>query len=163
MAKELKTESTPQPAAPPEIKTNQVTAEWHGHTSKSMVVTVGPDFQLQWLNDYPQIWKLVQADRSGKALAEFDSVEIRHPEWVANARVNYASADKVHLFDIRKASKPQRDLALFSDEHFEVRWAANGYTYHRKADGVGMTSASWATPEAAKAALFREQYSKAVA
>jgi hypothetical protein len=67
--------------------------------------------------------------------------------------------DHVVLFDIRRASKPQRDVALFSDDMFEVRWAPEGgYTYYRKRDGVKMGNTTWPTPEAAKHALLQREY-----
>jgi hypothetical protein len=53
---------------------------------------------------------------------------------------------------------------LYSDDTYEVKWAeGGGYSYFRKSDGVRMSNASWPTPEAAKLALMREQYSAGVA
>jgi hypothetical protein len=73
--------------------------------------------------------------------------------------VNHADAIKVILYDIRRASKPQREVPLFRDDTYEVRWASEGgFTYFRHTDNIRMAATVWPTPEAAKAALIRDQY-----
>jgi hypothetical protein len=40
---------------------------------------------MQDLNDHPEIWRLVQQDRTGRAFAEHDAVELRGPDYVVFA------------------------------------------------------------------------------
>ena len=147
----------------PMIKPKDVFMQSAGHDCKEMVVNLPEGLTPQDLNDSPEIWKLVQSSSSGVALAEHDKLELRSREWTIFAAVNHASATEVVLYDIRKASKPRREIPLFSNETYEVKWASGGYGYYRKRDGQKMSVASWSTPEAAKAALFREQYPARVA
>ena len=111
------------------IKVSNVFVEHYGHSCKHVVVNLPPDFSMQDLNDNPgEVWKLIQRDRT-RALAEYDRVELRGAEFVIYASVSHADQDKVVLFDIRRVSKPKRDLSLFSDGNYEVRWAeGGGYT-----------------------------------
>ncbi|HEY1246202.1 MAG TPA: hypothetical protein VGF29_15355 [Hyphomicrobiaceae bacterium] len=148
-----------QPRKVPRIKADACAMHHAGYCYKTIVVNAPAGLTLSDLNDHPECWQLIQQDRNGFALGEYDIVEIRWPEQVVTARVNHADADKVVLFDIRRASKPQRDVALFSDDMFEVRWAPEGgYTYYRKRDGVKMGNTTWPTPEAAKHALLQREY-----
>ena len=142
----------------PVIKPGDLTIQSVGQIYKTVVVQLPEDMTFQDLNDSPEIWKLVQADRSGLALAEFDKLELRAREWTVYAAVNHGDGGQVILYDIRKASKPMREVALYSDKTFEVRWTRDGYTYFRKADGVKMATGTYPTAEAAKQALIREQY-----
>ncbi len=142
----------------PIIKPKDVFMQSAGFDCKEMVVNLPEGLTAQDLNDSPEIWKLVQSARSGKALAEHDKLELRSREWTIFAAVNHADSERVILYDIRKASKPRREIALFSDATYEVKWASDGYGYYRKTDGVKMSVGTWSTPDAAKAALFREQY-----
>jgi hypothetical protein len=112
---------------------------------------------FQDLNDHPEIWKLVQENRN-TALAEYDKVELRAVDWTAWAAVNNADNGQVILYNIKRASKPKREVALFSDSQYDVRWSHEGYGYYRTADNVRMGTATFPTPEAAKQALIREQY-----
>ena len=102
-------------------------------------------------------FEVVQADIN-KALSEYDKLELRAKDWTVWASVNHADRGQVILYDIRKASKPMREVALFSDKTFEVKWTREGYNYFRKSDSVKMSVATYPTPDAAKAALIREQY-----
>jgi hypothetical protein len=80
---------------------------------------------------------------------------------LVTARVNFAGADRVVLFAIQRHTKPQRELPLYRDETYEVRWAPEGgYTYYRLRDNVRMSSYTWPTPESAKAALIDNEYAK---
>jgi len=147
------------PRVAPVIKPASVVVHAAGFAHKEIVVTAPEDLAAQDLNDHPEIWKLVQSDRNGKALSEFDKIEIRAREWIVTARVNHASADRVTLFDIRRVSKPQREVALYADDTYEVIWAPEGgYTYRRIKDKVRMASVNWPTPESAKHELLRREY-----
>lgn len=145
----------------PVIKPGDVEIQESGFQYKTVVVRLPEDLIFQDLNDSPEIWKPVQADRN-KALAEYDKVELRARDWTVFAGVNHGDGGQVILYDIRKASKPMRELALFSDKTFEVKWTREGYAYFRKADNVKMSLATYPTPEAAKNALILEQYPKTV-
>jgi hypothetical protein len=141
----------------PVLKPGNVSIQSAGQIYKTAVVQLPEDMTFQDLNDHPEIWKLVQ-ENVNTALSEYDKVELRAVEWTAWASVNNADRGQVILYDIRKASKPKREVALFSDSKFEVRWSHEGYAYYRKADNVKMCTATFPTPEAAKQALIREQY-----
>ena len=151
---------------PPVIKVKDCVVESAGVTQKHLIVNLPSDFTLQDVNDAPQLWKAVQSDRGGipsRALCEYDTVEMRSATWTCFARVSHADAEGVTFYDVKKASKPKRDLTLFSDKTFEVRWSADGFTYHRKSDGVRMGVATYPTAASCKAALMREQYPARIA
>ncbi|MCH8238545.1 MAG: hypothetical protein IIB62_00570 [Proteobacteria bacterium] len=147
----------------PVIKPKNVSIQSAGYLYKTVVVMLPDGLTAQDINDSPEIWRLVQVNSSGVALAEHDKLELRSRDWTIFAAVNHASATEVVLYDIRKASKPRREVALFSDANYEVKWASGGYGYYRKRDGLKMSVSTWSTPEAAKAALLREQYPARVA
>ena len=154
-------EKAPTSAAPrevPIIKPRDISVQEAGFHYKTMVVNLPESLTFQDLNDHPEIWKLVQAAGSGKALCEFDKLELRAFEWTAYAAVNHADNERVVLYDIRKASKPRREVALYSDNTYDVRWSHDGYGFFRTADNIRMGNATYQTPEAAKAALIREMY-----
>jgi len=141
----------------PVLKPGDVDIQEVGFSYKTVVVRLPEDMTFQDLNDHPEIWKLVQENRN-TALAEYDKVELRAVDWTAWAAVNHADNGQVILFDIRKASKPKREVALYSDNTYDVRWSHEGFGYYRTADNVRMGTATFPTPEAAKQALIREQY-----
>ena len=141
----------------PVIKPNAVTIQSAGQSYKTAVVNLPEDLTFQDLNDSPEVWKLVQADMN-KALVPDDKIEMHAAGWTAWASVNSANSTQVILYDIRKATRPKRDVALFRDATYDVRWGTEGYGYFRTADDVRMTNASYPTADAAKAALMREQY-----
>ena len=146
----------------PVLKPGDVDIQDAGFSYKTVVVRLPEDMTFQDLNDHPEIWKLVQ-ENINTALSEYDKVELRAETWTAWASVNHADRGQVILFDIRKASKPKREVALFSDATYDVRWSHEGYGYYRTADGVRMGTATFPTPEAAKQALIREMYPATVA
>ena len=141
----------------PVIRPKDVEIQSEGFSYKTVIVRLPEDLSFQDLNDSPEIWRNVQADHT-VALCEYDKLELRARGWTAWASVNYAAGTKVILYDIRKTTKPDREVSLYSDDTFEVRWGKDGYTYHRKNDGVTMSTGSYPTAEAAKTALIREQY-----
>jgi len=141
----------------PVIKPGSVFINSSGYDFKTVVVWLPEGVVFQDLNDHPEIWRLVQANHI-KALSQYDKLEIRAKDWTVFASVNHADAGQVILYDIRKASKPEREVALYSDATYDIRWGNEGYGYFRTADNVRMTNATYGTPEAAKAALLREQY-----
>ena len=146
----------------PVIKPGDVDIQEAGFQYKTVCVRLPEDLVFQDLNDHPEIWKPVQENRN-TALSEYDKVELRAREWTVYAAVNHADGGQVILYDIRKASKPKREVALFSDATYDVRWSHEGYGFYRTADNVRMSNATWTTPEAAKAALIREMYPQKVA
>ncbi len=146
----------------PVLKSGNVSIQSSGFEYKEVVVRLPEDMTFQDLNDHPEVWKLVQADIN-KALSEYDKIELRAKDWTAWASVNHADRGQVILYDIRKASKPKREVALYSDATYDVRWSHEGYGYYRTADNVRMGTATFPTPEAAKQALIREQYPATVA
>ena len=141
----------------PVLKPGDVDVQDIGQIYKTVCVRLPEDMTFQDLNDHPEIWKLVQADIN-KALSEYDKIELRAKDWTAWASVNHADRGQVILYDIRKASKPKREVALYSDATYDVRWSHEGYGYYRTADNVRMGTATFPTPEAAKQALIREMY-----
>jgi len=146
----------------PVLKPGDVEIQSSGFVYKTVVVRLPEAMTFQDLNDHTEIWKLVQADIN-KALSEYDKVELRAKDWTAWASVNHADRGQVILFDIRKASKPKREVAFYSDNTYDVRWSHEGYGYYRTADNVRMGTATFPTPEAAKQALIREMYPAMVA
>jgi hypothetical protein len=169
MAQAAKVETKSEPVAErtaPLIKQKDVFVEWAGHTRKAVTVIAPPGLIMQDLQDAQgHIWKNVQADRTGRALASEDDVRIHAHDrsWTVNATVEYADGTTVQLYDIRKASRQGRDLILWRVDGFEGRWAGDGYGYYRAADGVRMSTATWTTAEAARAACMREQFPSRVA
>jgi len=148
-----------QPRKIPVIEPKAGIVNYAGFTHKSVVFTAPADLTLQDLNDHPEIWSAVQRDRSGLALSEWDEVEVRAKDWIATSRVNWADSGKVVLFDIKRASKPVRDVALYRDENFEVKWAPEGgFCYWRIRDNVRMHSGNWPTAEACKYEMIRREY-----
>jgi len=141
----------------PVIKPGDVSIQSSGFVFKTVVVRLPEDLIFQDLNDHPEIWKLVQ-DNINTALSEYDKVELRAETWTAWAAVNHADRGQVILYDIRKSSKPKREVALYSDSKYDVRWSHDGYGFFRTADNIRMGNATYQTPEAAKAALIREMY-----
>jgi len=143
----------------PIIRPENVIIHDAGQAYKTLVVTAPDDLTVSDLNDSPTIWKLIQASRGGKALTEWDRVEIRFRDCLVTAKCNHATHESVTLFDIKRASKPMRDVQLFEDDKYAVRWRpGGGYGILRKKDQAWMTSGSWPTPESAKAELFRMLY-----
>jgi hypothetical protein len=143
------------PAIAP-LKVESAHVEHIGHSRKTVVVNLPPDFQISWLNEHAEkVWKQIQKDR-GRALAEWDQVELRGEEFVIYASVSFADSERVTLFHVRKVSKPVRDLSTFKDANYEVRWFQGGYSVFRIRDGVRMGGASYTTPEQARSAINRE-------
>jgi len=149
----------PKPISPKAVRIHDQT----GHCYRTFVVDVPDEITLDDIGNKPELWKNVQADRVGKALAEDDRVEMRWLDKQVYAVVDYADSNGVGFMDIRKVSKRDRDRTPFTDGHFEVKWTAGGWAYFRIHDGVRMTAASYPTWEATKAALIREQYPAKVA
>jgi len=148
-----------QPRKVPKIKPDRLELHHAGYGFKYCIVNAPADLTLSDLNDHPEIWALVQDPKHGLSLAEWDVVEIRWPTQLVTARVNHADRNQVVLFDIRRASKPQREVALYSDDRYEVKWAPEGgYTYYRKSDNCKMGNTTWPTPEGAKQALISREY-----
>jgi hypothetical protein len=150
-----------EPTTPPEIKSGAAHVESAGYSYKTLVVTVGADFQFSWLNEYPAIWRNLQSDRNGKALAPNDRLEIRGPDFTIFAAVNDVdnTSGEVFLYHIQRVARPKRTKTLFRDSSFEVKpGPTGGYIYVRLADGVRMGTAVWPTPESAQSALMKEQY-----
>ena len=154
---ETKTETAGPEILPLPVRSAHI--ERVGMSYKEVIIHLPEDFQFSWINEKPELFRLIQKDRS-RALAEYDRVELRARDYTIFASINHADEGKVFFFDVRRVSKPQRDVALFSDNLFEVKWASSGggYAYYRKLDGVKMSSGAYPTPEAARAALIREQY-----
>jgi hypothetical protein len=139
-----------QPRKIPTIPTKGAIVQYAGFGYKIVCVQAPDDLTFSDLNSNPTIWRQIQQDRNGVALTEWDVVEIRARDWMATARVNHALADRVVLFDIKRASKPDRELALPSDENYQVIWASEGgYSYCRRSDGQRMSSSTWPTPASA--------------
>jgi hypothetical protein len=148
-----------QPRKIPEIKPQGASVHYSGYAYKVVIFTMPEGLTLQDLHEHPECWRLVQLDRSGFALAEWDAVELRGRDAMITARVNWADSGKVVLFDIHRISKPARELPLFKDEHYEVRWAPEGgFSYWRTKDNCRMHNGTWATPDACKNELLRRQY-----
>lgn len=149
----------PKPIKPSAVMPQDQT----GHCYKTFVVDMPDDVTLDDVGNRPELWKLVQADNVGKAFSQDDKIEMRWQSMRVYAVVDFADANGVVFMDIRKVSKRDRDREFYTDGTFSVRWAPGGWAYFRVSDGVRMTSSSWSTPEAAKAALIREQYPARVA
>jgi len=141
----------------PVIKPVNVDIQDAGFCYKTVVVRLPEGLIFQDLNDSPEIWKPVQ-ENINTALSEYDKVELRAKDFTVWAVVNHADAGQVILYDIRKSSKPMREVALYSDSKYDVRWGHDGYGYYRTADNIRMGNATYPTPEAAKQALIREMY-----
>ena len=149
----------PQERELPLIEPKACLVQSAGFSFKTLICTAPEGLTLADLNESPECWRLVQRDRSGLALAEFDRVEVRWQTHVVEARVNWADGGQAILFAIKRHSKPARELPLFKDEHYEVRWAAEGgFSYWRSLDNVRMSPSTWPTPEACKSELLRQQY-----
>jgi hypothetical protein len=146
-----------------EIKPAMVKTQDAGQVYKTVVAWAPDDFQLSDLNEHPEMWKVIQNDRTGRALVEDDRVEIRTADKRINCRVNFADENKVYFYDIKQVDKPSRDVSLWADDNYEVRRIAEGYTYFRKSDNVRMGPTVWPTANAAAAACQREQYPSRVA
>ena len=149
----------PKPIKPSAVRLQDQT----GHCYKVFVVDMPDDTTLDDVGNRPELWKAVQADMIGKALSEDDKIEMRWQTMRAFAIVDHADANGVTFCDIRKVSKRDRDREAYNDGTYAVKWVPGGWTYFRIKDGVRMTSSSWSTPDAAKAALIREQYPARVA
>jgi hypothetical protein len=150
-----------QPRKVPLIDPKTAVVHDAGFAHKTLVVQMPDGLTLTDLNENPTVWKRIQADRSGKALGEWDAVELRGRDMMICARVNHAGADRVTLFGITRHSKPQRDVPLYRDDLYEVRWVAEGgFSYFRCRDNVRMSAYSWPTAESAKMALIENEYPK---
>jgi hypothetical protein len=124
-----KTETSEREVLP--LKLSAVTVDNITHTRKYVIVEVGA-LSLQDFNDRPDVWRLIQQDRN-KALGPNDAVELRASDWTAFAYVNSIDTDAVHLYDIRKASRPQRTAALFEDNTFRIGMVGSRYAvFHKK-------------------------------
>jgi hypothetical protein len=157
---ETKTElHQPKPIKPTAMKIHDQT----GHCFRSFVIEMPEDVTLDDIGNHPELWTSVQADRTGRALVEDDKVEIRWQDKRVYAVVDYADANGVTFCDIRKVTKRNRDREPFNDGTYAIRWTSGGFTYFRVSDGVRMSSVSYSTADAAKAALLREQYPAKVA
>lgn len=128
------------------------------HTRKYLICELDPAIALQDLNDRPDLWRLVLQDRA-KAPAPNDHIELRSADWTAFAVVSEIDAGKVYLYDIRRASRPKRTVALYEDDQYRVEMRGARYAVYRKRDNSpnpfgGMT---YETVDQARA-FIRQQY-----
>jgi hypothetical protein len=145
------------------IKVSSVMLQDKGFVYKTAVVNMPDEVTLDDVGNRPELWKVLQSDRTGKALVEDDRVELRWLDKRVYAVVDFADSNGVSFCDIRKVSKRDRDRAPFNDGNYAVRWVSDGWTYFRLSDGQRMSNASYGTWEAAKAALIREMYPARIA
>lgn len=143
------------------ISPRSVTVDLITHTRKYVIVELDPNLTLQDFNDSPNIWRLVQA--CNKALAPNDVVELRGDVWTAVAKVNSIESDACHLYDIHKASRPQRTVDLFEDQSFRIGRIGTRYAVYSKTNGNlnPHGGSTFENVEAAKQFLL-SQYSKRV-
>lgn len=156
----VKGETEPQEKKPPLISPGDVRLNWSGDMTKQVIVKAPEEFQLSDLNERPEMWRLVQSDRSGRGiiLGEDDEIVIHHGAKRIFCRVNYADTRQVIVYDIKQADKPVRNVALPQDTEYETKPVREGgFTYFRKSDGVRMSNPTYSTPEAAWQARYREQ------
>jgi hypothetical protein len=153
-----KPEPITAPVAPEKlpIKPTSVVINAVNHANKEAIVHMDDSLTLQDLTDKPDLWRTVQRNRD-KALSEGDAVQLRwHDQW-AFTHVDFADTDEVVFLKPVVHRRRDRDRVFWSDGNFEVRATAGAWAYYRTKDGQRMSTASWPTPEAAKAACIREQ------
>src|SRR5262245_584260 len=102
------------PREVPVIKPADVKLNWAGNVTKQVIVTAPDGFMLTDLNEHPEIWKLVQTDRSGRGiiLGEDDEIVIRNGGKRIRCFVNYADTTQVIVYGIQQQDKPVRNVAL---------------------------------------------------
>ena len=113
------------------IKPIAVTIDFITHSRKFVIVEVDPTLTLQDFNDRPNIWRLVQQDRN-KAVAANDVIELRASDWTAFAKVNCIATDEVHLYDIHRATRPPRTVALYEDTKYRIGMVGSRYAVFSK-------------------------------
>lgn len=144
---------------PPVIDPNDVKIQREDFCSKAVVVNAPDDLTLDDLGNHPEIWKKVQISRTGKALVEYDTVEIRAFDWTVWAVVDHADLKGVQFYKKwDKKDKRVRDRRPWADELYYVAWTKDGYAYFRKDDDQRMTQMVWDTWQPARDACQREQY-----
>src|SRR5262245_60651626 len=85
-----------------EPKASDINIEMGFHTFKMVSLKVPESFDMQSLNDNPRQWHRVQADRSGKALAKYDRIEMRGKDFIVTAIVSHADGEQVILSSIKR-------------------------------------------------------------
>ena len=144
------------------IAPRAVTVDFISHTRKFLIVELDPALTLQDLNDHPEIWRLVLQDRN-KAPAPNDEIELRGADWTCFAKVNSIDTDSVHLYDVRRASRPQRTVELFEDFSYRIARVGARFAVYSKTNGNLNPHGGWTfeTIEQAKA-FSLSQYTKRV-
>lgn len=154
-----KTEPATAPVQPEKlpIKPTSVVVNVVNFSNKEFIVHVDDTLTLQDVtSDRPDLWRTVQRNRD-TALSEGDAVQLRWHDQIAFTHVDYADGDEVYLLKPTVYRRRERDRVAWSDANFEVKSVSGQWTYFRKKDGIRMSTASWPTWEAAKAACVREQ------
>ncbi|MGI8853627.1 MAG: hypothetical protein ACR2GC_10140 [Methyloceanibacter sp.] len=165
MAKQevIKTASSAERTLKP-LKAGAVQLNSAGFVSKSWVVIMPADYTVDDACNHPELFKIVKTTNPGELINEGDQVEMRWTDKIVRATVDFAAPDwGISFIGITQIKKGVRDRVMFSDGTYEVRPIDGGYSYFRTRDNVKMTNQHWDTPEAAKAALVREQYPAKVA
>jgi hypothetical protein len=150
---------TTAPVAPEKlpIKPVSVVLNAANHANKEWIVHVDDTLTLQDVTvDRPDLWRAVQGNRD-KALSEGDAVQLRWHDQIAFTHVDFADRDEVVFLKPTVHRRRERDRVFWSDANYEVKSVQGAWTYFRKKDGQRMSTATWPTPEAAKAACVREQ------
>jgi hypothetical protein len=139
------------------IKPTSVRLNAANYCNKEWIVHVDDTLTLQDVtSSKPELWRLVQRTRD-RALSEGDEVRLVWHDQIAVAIVDFADADEVYFLRPTTHSRRQRDRVAWTDGNFEVRSVQGAWTYFRKKDGQRMSTATWPTVDAAKAACIREQ------
>jgi hypothetical protein len=153
-----KAETVTAPVAPEKlpIKPSSVIINATNFANKEAIVHMDDSLTLQDLTDKPDLWRTVQRNRD-TALSEGDAVQLRwHDQW-AFTHVDFADDSEVIFLKPVVHRRRDRDRAPWSNANFEVRAINGQWSYYRIQDGQRMTTVTWPTWEAAKAACIREQ------
>lgn len=149
----------------PMIKAEDLQINETGTLWKACMVQLPVDAVFQDLQDFPQMWRHVQANPN-KSLRFGDRVTLVafDRSWaVKDAFVADADSQRVVL-----AIKPSDKITLSSkagvweDEKHIIKWDGGGFACFRKSDGVRVLPSHYTTIDAAKSAYFGEFHTKKI-
>src|SRR5262245_38897773 len=138
------------------LKSTSLVVNARNFANKSVILHMEDGYTLQDLQDNPNLFRIIQKSRD-KSLNEGDSVELRWHEQIAFTQVDYADGDQVYLLKPQVFKRRERSSTPWENSLYRVGPFNGQWTYWRKSDGVRMTTMTWPTWEAARAACEREQ------
>ena len=115
------------------VAPRNVVLDMTSQTRHFWIVELDPEITLDDLGNRPDIWRTcLQGNFRGERFQVNDVLEMRSATWTAWGVISEIDRERMFLYDIRKANRPQRTMPLFEDERYRVGMSGNRFAVYSK-------------------------------